>query len=166
MDDEDDEDQGRITITISSDKHASPFLREKLSAFKVIQKTPNYLGVWFADEVVIKRYGDKPRFERAVLMQERLFATNPLITCELLDTWANDDEWFTVSKSGGLSGDEISYMYADEMERKMAATRMELWNIGLVLFDDHWGNYVIDSDGICRVIDYESIEDVSILQPK
>lgn len=160
--DEYDKDQERITITISDDKYASPFLREKLSAFKVIQKSPNYLGVWFADEVVIKRYGNEARFNRAVLMQKRLFAMNPLITCELLDTWVNDNEWFTVSKNGGLSGEEISYKLADEIKRKIAATRIELWNIGLILSDDHWGNYVIDSNGICRVIDYESIENATI----
>lgn len=160
-----DEYEGRITIILTDDQYASPFLREKLSAFKVIQKLTCYCGVWFADEIVVKRYTDKSRFDRAVLMQKRLFAADPLIACELLDTWVNDDEWFTVSKNGGLSGDEIPYTQAAnvENESKIAATRIKLWNMGLILFDDHWGNYVIDSDGICRVIDYESIENVSIL---
>lgn len=154
----------RRSIKIQDDQYASSFVRDKLSKFKAIQKSEDYLGVWFADDFVIKRYTDKDRFHKAVRMQTKLFAETPLITCELIDTWVsygNDQEWFTVSRNGGLSCEELPY--TKDNEDKIALVRIALWNMGLVLFDDHPGNYVIDGNGVCRVIDYESIQDANTL---
>lgn len=45
----------------------------------------------------------------------------------------------------------------------MIEARMKLRNMGLILFGDHYGNFIIDSEGVCRVIDYEAIVEASII---
>lgn len=164
-----DSDDGVTRLTVTDDITWSDFLREKLTHFKHIQQFSGYPNLWFADDCVIKRYTYKQLFDAAVQMQTHLFSKDPLIACELLETWDNNCEWFIVSRSGGVSPGETAgikfYTYEDVCAfAKMAEVRIKLKNMGLFLFDDHDGNYVIDSEGVCRVIDYEAIENANLLR--
>jgi hypothetical protein len=156
--DHEDEFIGRIAADEASGfqhPEPSPFLLERLGQLKEIEKFTHYRNVWLTKDIVIKRYTDKITFDQAIRMQKRLFSSDPLLACELLETWHNVDEWFTVAKNGGASLEES--LLSGDLERKMQDVRIRLQNLGLYQSDDHPGNFVVDDAGICRVIDYESV---------
>ena len=134
-------------IAISS----SQFLREKLKDFSDVRSGRK---VWFVGDKVVKLYTSRDLWEKAINVQRALFEQDPQVSCELLEVWENEYEWFTVSKNGGSSLDGSDQDIEDVIDQ----INNRLMRMGWIQTDPYEGNYVMDDQGNCRVIDYETIE--------
>ena len=147
----------------------SDFLQFKLSQFKDIKKR-KFNPVWISDNIVIKLYYFKDKFNNAIKMQNLLYENN--LGCKLIETWTNPNfpEFFTISEFGGI---DIMTKYKTGVNSKgrnwknpnipenihdqIMSLLKKLKELGYQHNDANDCNFVEDENGIVKIIDYESI---------